>query len=63
MHDCKAYASSRAQAVKQNPHDAELFARRAAAHLKLKEYIEAATDASKAIELDPQAFRGYLMKG
>jgi suppressor of G2 allele of SKP1 len=51
------------QAVKENPHDAELFARRAAAHLKLKEYIEAANDASKSIELDPQAYRGYLMKG
>ena len=52
-----------AQAIKEDPKDAELFARRAAAHLKLKEYIEAATDANKAIELDPQAFRGYLMKG
>ena len=52
-----------AQAIKEDPKDAELFARRAAAHLKLKEFIEAATDANKAIELDPKAFRGYLMKG
>jgi len=56
-------ASGCPQAVKENPRDAELFARRAAAHLKLKEYIEAANDASKSIELDPQASRGYLMKG
>ena len=51
------------QAAKENPQDSEVFARRAAAHLKLKQYIEAATDAKKAIELDPGTFRGYLMKG
>lgn len=51
------------QAIKSNGQDADLFAKRAGAHIKLREYEEAVVDASRAIQLDPGHFRGYMMKG
>ena len=51
------------QAIKQNDKDADLYARRAAAHIKVQEFEDAVTDASKAIQLDPNHFRGFMMKG
>lgn len=51
------------QAIKADGQDGDLFAKRAAAHIKLKEYEEAVADASRATQLDPRHFRGYMMKG
>lgn len=51
------------QAIKADGHDGDLFAKRAAAHIKLREYEEAVADASRATQLDPRHFRGYMMKG
>ncbi|KAK4601469.1 hypothetical protein RGQ29_010861 [Quercus rubra] len=51
------------EAIDLSPNDANLFADRAQAHLKLNNLTEAAADASKAIEIDPSMAKAYLRKG
>lgn len=51
------------QALKADPSSAKVYESRAHAHLKLEQYMEAAEDASKAIELDGGLAKAYLRKG
>ncbi|KAM7504816.1 hypothetical protein LguiB_003720 [Lonicera macranthoides] len=51
------------QAISINPNNAELFADRAQANVKLNSFTEAVADANRAIELDPKMFKAYLRKG
>ncbi|KAM7463755.1 hypothetical protein LguiA_031876 [Lonicera macranthoides] len=51
------------QAIAINPNHAELFADRAQANIKLNNFTDAVSDASKAIELDPSMPKAYLRKG
>lgn len=51
------------QAIAMEPTNAELFADRAQANLKLRNFTEAVADANKAIELDPSMAKAYLRKG
>ncbi|XP_058181982.1 protein SGT1 homolog [Rhododendron vialii] len=51
------------QAIAMEPTNAELFADRAQANLKLNNFTEAVADANKAIELDPSMAKAYLRKG
>ncbi|KAK8714759.1 hypothetical protein V6N13_042108 [Hibiscus sabdariffa] len=50
------------QAIEQNPNQAELYAGRAQANIKLNNLPEAVADANKAIELDPSMSKAYLRK-
>ncbi|KAI9160299.1 hypothetical protein LWI28_006951 [Acer negundo] len=50
------------QAIAISPTNAELFADRAQANIKLKNLTEAVADANKAIELDPSMSKAYLRK-
>ncbi|KAH7557719.1 hypothetical protein ACOSP7_027575 [Xanthoceras sorbifolium] len=50
------------QAIAISPNNAELFADRAQANLKLNNLTEAVSDANKAIELDPSMSKAYLRK-
>ncbi|GMH41221.1 hypothetical protein BSKO_09131 [Bryopsis sp. KO-2023] len=43
--------------------NADVYARRAQAHLQLDNHLDAAEDAGKAIELDPTLAKAYLRKG
>ncbi|KAF5460621.1 hypothetical protein F2P56_020478 [Juglans regia] len=52
-----------AQAIAFNPDDADLYADRAQARLKLANFTEAVADANKAIELDASMAKAYLRKG
>ncbi|XP_040990729.1 protein SGT1 homolog A-like isoform X1 [Juglans microcarpa x Juglans regia] len=52
-----------AQAIAFNPDDADLYADRAQARLKLDYFTEAVADANKAIELDASMAKAYLRKG
>ncbi|GFZ01462.1 phosphatase-like protein [Actinidia rufa] len=51
------------QAISLNPRNVDLFADRAQANIKLKNFTEAVADANKAIELDPLMTKAYLRKG
>ncbi|KAI3458083.1 hypothetical protein Pfo_014746 [Paulownia fortunei] len=51
------------QAIALSPTNAELFADRAQANIKLRNFTEAVADANKAIELDPAMAKAYLRKG
>jgi suppressor of G2 allele of SKP1 len=51
------------QAIQQSPESADLYQARAHAHIKAEEYLEAANDASKAIELDPTSVKAFLRRG
>ncbi|XP_059642648.1 protein SGT1 homolog isoform X2 [Cornus florida] len=51
------------QAINLNPKNADLFADRAQANIKLNYFTEAVGDANKAIELDPSMAKAYLRKG
>jgi suppressor of G2 allele of SKP1 len=51
------------QAITMEPNNAELFADRAQANIKLCNFTEAVADASRAIELDPSLSKAYLRKG
>ncbi|KAL9268160.1 SGT1 homolog B-like protein [Drosera capensis] len=51
------------QAIDLNPINAELFADRAQANIKLANFTEAVADANKAIQLDPSMAKAYLRKG
>ncbi|RDY09747.1 Protein SGT1-like B, partial [Mucuna pruriens] len=51
------------EAIQLDPNDAHLFADRAQAHIKLKAFTEAISDANKAIQLDSSLFKAYLRKG
>lgn len=51
------------QAIDASPNDASLYSQRAQTHIKLENYLEAAEDAGKAIELDPNTGRHYHRKG
>ncbi|KAK6925886.1 Tetratricopeptide repeat [Dillenia turbinata] len=51
------------QAINFSPKNAELFADRAQANLKLNNFTEAVADANRAIELDPAMAKTYLRKG
>ncbi|XP_010261391.1 PREDICTED: protein SGT1 homolog [Nelumbo nucifera] len=51
------------QAIDMDPNNADLYADRAQANIKLKSYTEAIADANKAIELDPSMTKAYLRKG
>ncbi|KAK6117656.1 hypothetical protein DH2020_048618 [Rehmannia glutinosa] len=51
------------QAIALSPSNAELFADRAQANIKLRNFTEAVADANKAIELDPKIAKAYLRKG
>ncbi|CAA6672902.1 unnamed protein product [Spirodela intermedia] len=51
------------QALDMDPRNADLFADRAQANLKLNNFTEAVADASRAIELDPSISKAYLRKG
>ncbi|KAK3008268.1 hypothetical protein RJ639_014954 [Escallonia herrerae] len=50
------------QAIAMSP-NAELFADRAQANIKVNNFTEAVTDANRAIELDPSMAKAYLRKG
>ncbi|GER25208.1 SGT1 [Striga asiatica] len=51
------------QAISLSPNNAELFADRAQANIKLQNFTEAVADANKAIRLDPNISKAYLRKG
>ncbi|KAL6972022.1 Cochaperone protein [Sarracenia purpurea var. burkii] len=51
------------QAIVMSPKNAELFADRAQANIKLNNFTEAVADANRAIELDPSMAKAYLRKG
>ncbi|CAA3029936.1 Suppressor of G2 allele of skp1 [Olea europaea subsp. europaea] len=51
------------QAIALSPNTAELFADRAQANIKLRNFNEAVADANMAIELDPSMAKAYLRKG
>ncbi|KAH7538114.1 protein SGT1 homolog [Ziziphus jujuba] len=51
------------QAISLNPNNAELYADRAQANIKLNNSTEAVADANKAIELEPSMAKAYLRKG
>lgn len=51
------------QALKLEPQSAKLYSARANAQLKLEQYLEAAQDAGKAIDLDPSLASAYVRKG
>ncbi|KAL7107025.1 hypothetical protein ACP275_06G028000 [Erythranthe tilingii] len=51
------------QAIGLSPTTAELFADRAQANIKLRNFTEAVADANKAIELDSTMAKTYLRKG
>ncbi|KAF3432919.1 hypothetical protein FNV43_RR24021 [Rhamnella rubrinervis] len=51
------------QAIALNPKNAELYADRAQANIKLSNLTEAVADANKAIELEPAMSKAYLRKG
>ncbi|KZV41020.1 hypothetical protein F511_13996 [Dorcoceras hygrometricum] len=51
------------QAISLNPNSAELFAGRAQANIKLRNFTEAVADANKAIGLDPANAKAYYRKG
>ncbi|GLU21168.1 hypothetical protein SLE2022_373270 [Rubroshorea leprosula] len=51
------------QAISVNPKNAELFADRAQASIKLGNFTEAVADANRAIELDSSMSKAYLRKG
>ncbi|KAF8013367.1 hypothetical protein BT93_I1265 [Corymbia citriodora subsp. variegata] len=51
------------QAIYSSPGNADLYADRAQAHIKLGSFTEAVSDANKAIELDPSMVKAYLRKG
>lgn len=51
------------QAIAACPNNADLFADRAQANIKLKNYTEAVADANKAIELNRDMSKAYFRKG
>ncbi|KAG1335113.1 putative Chaperone binding protein [Cocos nucifera] len=51
------------QALDMDPNNANLYADRAQANIKLDNFTEAVADANKAIELDPSIAKAYLRKG
>ncbi|KAI3419587.1 uncharacterized protein J3R85_013095 [Psidium guajava] len=51
------------QAIELSPNNAELFADRAQANLKLRNFTEAVADANKAIQIDPNLSKAYFRKG
>ena len=51
------------QALDASPSDAALYSQRAQTHIKLENFLEAAEDAGKAIELDPSTGRHYHRRG
>ncbi|XP_010925824.2 protein SGT1 homolog [Elaeis guineensis] len=51
------------QALDMDPKNADLYADRAQANIKLENFTEAVADANKAIELDPSIVKAYLRKG
>lgn len=51
------------QALDASPNDAALYSQRAQTHIKLENHLEAAEDAGKAIELDPNTGRHYFRRG
>lgn len=51
------------KAIDLNPKNANLFADRAQANIKLQYFTEAVSDANKAISLDPELAKAYLRKG
>ncbi|ONK80551.1 uncharacterized protein A4U43_C01F19100 [Asparagus officinalis] len=51
------------QAIEMDPMNADLYADRAQANIKINSFTEAVADASKAIELDPSMSKAYLRKG
>ncbi|KAA8533668.1 hypothetical protein F0562_031185 [Nyssa sinensis] len=51
------------QAIDLNPNNAELYADRAQANIKLNNFTEAVADANRAIGLDPLMPKAYLRKG
>lgn len=51
------------QAIDLSPDNAELYADRAQANIKLENFTEAVADANRAIELEPSMAKAYLRKG
>ncbi|XP_073007901.1 protein SGT1 homolog [Typha latifolia] len=51
------------QAIEMEPENADLYADRAQANIKLGSLTEAVADANKAIELDSSMLKAYLRKG
>ncbi|XP_072999311.1 protein SGT1 homolog [Typha latifolia] len=51
------------QALDIDPRNADLYADRAQANIKLENYTEAVADANRAIQLDPSMTKAYLRKG
>ncbi|XP_008792360.1 protein SGT1 homolog isoform X4 [Phoenix dactylifera] len=51
------------RALELDPKNADLYADRAQANIKLKNFAEAVADANRAIELDPSLSKAYLRKG
>ena len=51
------------QALEAAPSNANIWESRAHAHIKAEDYLEAANDAAKAIELDPGMAKAHLRRG
>lgn len=56
------YSRALAAGGKEAPAEAVLLSNRAAAHLRLENYGSAASDASKALELDPRYVKAYYRR-
>lgn len=51
------------EAIKLNGNSATYFSNRAAAHLEMRNFLQAETDSSKAIDLDKKNVKAYLRRG
>lgn len=51
------------QALKELPNDAGVYAARSQAHLQLENFMDAAEDAGKAIDINSGMAKAYLRKG
>ncbi|KAL0477152.1 Hsp40/DnaJ [Acrasis kona] len=51
------------RAIEKNPSEHTLYTNRAATYLQLKQYKEAAADATKATEIDPKFAKGWFRLG
>eukprot|EP00325_Prymnesiales_sp_UTEX-LB-985_P001826 CAMPEP_0174695938 /NCGR_PEP_ID=MMETSP1094-20130205/2210_1 /TAXON_ID=156173 /ORGANISM="Chrysochromulina brevifilum, Strain UTEX LB 985" /LENGTH=355 /DNA_ID=CAMNT_0015892581 /DNA_START=40 /DNA_END=1104 /DNA_ORIENTATION=+ len=58
----KTAISHYSQAIAANPEDADAFSKRAAAHLQLKQYTEAVSDATVSVKLQATP-KAYVRKG
>lgn len=53
----------RLQAITAQPENAGLYSARAQTHIKLEDWLSAAEDAGKAVQLDPRNAKAQFRKG